>query len=65
MKAKALLAVLGRRFGVELPGLEAVMPDYPTLADVDSAEALADYQEKKRAYKQKLRASISGAAKFV
>jgi len=45
MKAKALLAVLGRRFGVELPGLEAVMPDYPTLADVDSAEALADYQE--------------------
>jgi uncharacterized HhH-GPD family protein len=56
MKAKALLAILGRRFGVELPGLEAVMPDYPTLADVDSAEALADYQEKKRAHKQKLKA---------
>jgi uncharacterized HhH-GPD family protein len=56
MKARALLAILGRRFGVEFPGLEAVMPDYPTLADVDSAEALADYQEKKRAYKQKLKA---------
>ena len=56
MKAKALLAILGRRFGVELEGLEAVMPDYPTLADVDSAEALAVYQDKKRAYKAKLKA---------
>jgi len=51
MKAKALLAILGRRFG-----LDGVMPNYPTLADVDSAEALLEYQEKKRAYKAKLRA---------
>lgn len=56
MKAKTLLAILGRRFGVDLPQIETVMPDYPTLADVDSAEALAQYQEKKRAYKQKLKA---------
>jgi uncharacterized HhH-GPD family protein len=56
MKAKALLVILGRRFGVQLPGLDEVMPDYPTLADVDSAEALAEYQDKKRAYKQKLKA---------
>lgn len=56
MKAKTLLAILGRRYGVDLPELETVMPDYPTLADVDSAEALAEYQEKKRAYKQKLKA---------
>jgi uncharacterized HhH-GPD family protein len=56
MKAKALLAILGRRFGVALDGLAEVMPGYPTLADVDSAEALADYQAKKRAYKQKLKA---------
>jgi len=56
MKAKALLAVLGRRFGVELDGLEEVMPDYPTLADVDSAAALAQYQEKKRAHKARLKA---------
>lgn len=56
MKAKALLAILGRRFGVELDGLETVMPNYPTLADVDSAEALAAYQEKKRAYKARLKA---------
>ena len=56
MKAKALLAILGRRFGVELPGLAEVMPGYPTLADVDSAEALEAYQAKKKAYKQKLKA---------
>jgi len=55
MKAKALLAILGRRFGVELDGLDEIMPSYPTLADVDSAEALEAYQEKKRAYKQKLK----------
>ena len=57
MKAKALLAILGRRFGVRLEGLDAVMPDYPTLADVDSAEALAAYQEKKRDYKAALKAA--------
>lgn len=56
MKAKSLLAILRRRFGVDLPGLDEVMPAYPTLADVDSAEALAVYQEKKRAYKQQLKA---------
>jgi uncharacterized HhH-GPD family protein len=55
MKAKALLAILGRRFGVQLEGLDAVMPHYPTLADVDSADALAAYQEKKRAYKARLK----------
>ena len=56
MKARALLAILGRHLALELDGLEGVMPDYPTLADVDSAEALKAYQEKKRAYKQKLKA---------
>jgi hypothetical protein len=57
MKVRSLLAVLGNRFGVVLPGLDDVMPSYPTLGDVDSAEALADYQAKKRAYKAKLRES--------
>jgi uncharacterized HhH-GPD family protein len=55
-KARVLLAILGRRFGLQLPGLEAVMPDYPTLADVDSAEALAAYQRRKRAVKARLKA---------
>jgi uncharacterized HhH-GPD family protein len=56
MKAKALLAILGRRFGLQLEGLDAIVPTYPTLADVDSADALAAYQEQKRAYKAKLQA---------
>jgi len=56
MKAKALLAILHQRFGLELEGLDSVVPDYPTLGDVDSPAALADYQEKKRAYKARLKA---------
>ena len=56
MKAKALLAILQQRFGLELEGFEAVLPQYPTLGDVDSAEALAEYQEQKRAYKARLKA---------
>ncbi len=57
MKVRSLIAVLGKRLGVEVPALDEVMPSYPTLGDVDSAEALADYQAKKRAYKAKLRES--------
>ena len=60
MKAKTLVGLLARRFGVRPPGWEAVAPDYPTLADVDSAEALARYQEQKRAWKASRRAG-SGA----
>jgi uncharacterized HhH-GPD family protein len=56
MKAKSLTAVLANRFGVRPPGWEAVMPDYPTLGDVDSADALAAYQEGKRAHKAALKA---------
>jgi uncharacterized HhH-GPD family protein len=56
MKAKALLAILHKRFGLELDAFDSVLPHYPTLGDVDSAEALADYQEQKRAYKAKLKA---------
>ena len=56
MKARSLLAVLGKRLGVGLPGLEDVLPEHPTLGDVDSHAAMADYQAKKRAYKQILRA---------
>ena len=51
MKATTLIGLLGRRFGVRPPGWEAVAPTHPTLADVDSAEALARYQEQKRAWK--------------
>jgi uncharacterized HhH-GPD family protein len=59
MKARTLIAVLGKRLGVDLPGLEEVMPHHPTLGDVDSAEALAIYQAQKRAFKQQLRAEAA------
>jgi uncharacterized HhH-GPD family protein len=55
MKAKSLIAVLGKRFDVRPPGYEAVAPTWPTLGDVDSAEALADYQAGKRAKKAAMR----------
>jgi uncharacterized HhH-GPD family protein len=59
MKARSLLAILGKRLGVRLPGLDAVMPTHPTLGDVDSAEALAAYQAGKRAWKEAHRAAKS------
>ncbi len=56
MKARSLIAIVGLRFGVRPPGWGDVAPTYPTLGDVDSAEALARYQEAKRAHKAALRA---------
>jgi uncharacterized HhH-GPD family protein len=49
MKVKALGAVLAKRFGVE--AARDLVPPHPTLGDVDSAQALADYQEAKRIHK--------------
>ena len=56
MKAKTLLAILGKRFGIKPAGWDEVAPTHPTLGDVDSPEALASYQAGKRAYKATLRA---------
>jgi uncharacterized HhH-GPD family protein len=55
MKVKALASVLARRFGLELA--EPLVPDHVMLGDVDSPEALAEYQAAKRAYKAQLRAA--------
>jgi uncharacterized HhH-GPD family protein len=49
MKIKALGAVLAKRFGVE--AAQDLVPPHPTLGDVDSAQALADYQAAKRIHK--------------
>jgi uncharacterized HhH-GPD family protein len=57
MKARSLIAILVKRFGVRPPGWEDVAPTHPTLGDVDSYEALEAYQAKKRAYKASLRAA--------
>lgn len=55
MKIIAFGSVLAKRFGVE--AAQELVPNHPTLGDVDSPEALEDYQAKKRAYKAKLRAA--------
>lgn len=56
MKARTLVAVLAKRFDIRPSGWEGVAPTYPTLGDVDSTEALLEYQAKKRAHKAALRA---------
>ena len=57
MKARSLIAILGKRFGIKPPGWEDVAPSHPTLGDVDSVEALLDYQAKKREHKAAIRAA--------
>jgi hypothetical protein len=54
MKVTSLGAVLAKRFGVE--AAQDLVPNHPTLGDVDSLEALEDYQAKKRAHKAEMRA---------
>jgi uncharacterized HhH-GPD family protein len=49
MKVKALGAVLAKRFGVA--AADDLVPWHPTLGDVDSPQALADYQAAKRIHK--------------
>ena len=56
MKVNSVLAVLAKRLGARPPGIEDVLPDWPTLGDVDSPQALADYQAQKRAHKAAMRA---------
>jgi uncharacterized HhH-GPD family protein len=55
MKVKALSSVLARRYGIAMA--EPLVPDHAMLGDVDSPEALAEYQAAKRAYKASLRAA--------
>ena len=49
MKVKALGSVLAKRFGVV--AAQDLVPWHPTLGDVDSAQALADYQAAKKVHK--------------
>src|SRR2546430_2647052 len=49
MKIKSLGAVLAKRFGVD--AARDLVPSHPTLGDVDSPQALADYQAAKRVHK--------------
>jgi uncharacterized HhH-GPD family protein len=49
MKIKALGSVLAKRYGVKTA--KSLVPPHPTLGDVDSPQALIDYQAAKRAHK--------------
>ncbi|HEY2201419.1 MAG TPA: HhH-GPD-type base excision DNA repair protein [Solirubrobacteraceae bacterium] len=49
MKVKSLGAVLAKRY--KLKSAKALVPPHPTLGDVDSPQALIDYQAAKRAHK--------------
>ena len=57
MKIKSLGAVLAKRFGVA--AAQDLVPGHPTLGDVDSAQALTDYQAAKKAHKAEWQASKS------
>ena len=59
LKARIVTGVLARHFGVKLPGWEEVAPDFPTLADVSTAEERRAYQAAKRAHKAAARAEGS------
>ena len=50
MKTKSLGAVLAKHYGVSAAA--DLVPWHPTLGDVDSPQALADYQAAKRAHKK-------------
>ena len=57
MKVKSLAAMLAKRFGVEVA--KGLVPPHPTLGDVDSPQALLDYQAAKREHKLSLRSSAT------
>lgn len=59
MKIKALGAVLAKRFGVA--AAMDLVPWHPTLGDVDSPQALADYQAAKRLHKAEWNRKASAA----
>jgi uncharacterized HhH-GPD family protein len=57
MKIWTLGAILAKRFDVA--AAQELAPNHPTLGDVDSPQALEDYQAKKRAHKAEMRAKQS------
>jgi uncharacterized HhH-GPD family protein len=59
MKVRTVMTLLARQFGVQPPGIDALLPDHPTLGDVRTAEELASYQAHKRAVKAARRAAAA------
>ena len=56
-KINSVVAVLATQCKVPVTGWEDRVPEWGTLGDVDSPEALKKYQTTKRAYKARLRAA--------
>jgi uncharacterized HhH-GPD family protein len=59
MKVTTLAAILAKHFDVATA--QPLVPEHPTLGDVDSAQALAEYQADKRARKAAARAARATA----
>ncbi len=55
-KAKIMVGVVAKHFGVKPEGWEAIAPSWPTLADVRTVEEREAYQTQKRAFKAAMRA---------
>jgi len=64
MKARTILGLLAKQYGVRPAGWEKAIPDFPTLADVTTPQELEEYQAGKRAWKAQLRAQGLDPAKF-
>ena len=62
MKARTLVAVVGKHYGVRPKGWDAVAPKWPTLGDVTTADERRAYQAQKRAHKAALRAQQGGGS---
>ena len=52
-KARIFVGLLGKRLGVQPPGWEHVAADWPSIADVDTFERVAEIREQKREMKAK------------
>lgn len=61
MKARIVLGVLAKHYGVKPPRWAELIPDYPTLADVHTVAERERYQAGKRARKASMRAGAGGA----
>ncbi len=59
MKARTMVGVLAKRCGIRPAGWEEFAPTHLSLGDVDSPQALADYQAAKRARKATQRANTA------
>lgn len=58
-KLTSMAAVLATQCGVPIVGWERTAPEWGTLGDVDSPEALKAYQARKRAHKAAVRAAAA------